>query len=408
MRGLPFFFARRYLFAKKSRNVINLVSGVSALGMAVGTAALVIILSVYNGFDSLIKSSLEGAEPDIKVTSLAGKFFVPDQEAFDWASSQASVGSISGIVEDNVYVTYNGRNAVARAVGVDDVMEKESPLLNNIVEGEFSLHKGDIPLTVLGRGLASKLQASPRFIGGITIHYPDREGRFSPSDPASSLRSAKVWPSGIFSVSTDMDGRTMIIPVETMRELVGLGDEVSAVEIRMVEGTGKKEIWRMISGLRERLGEGYAVRDRWQQNESLYRMMRWEKISVFMILVFVIVIVAFNIFGSLQMLMIEKEEDIRTIHAMGGTPSLTRRIFVLEGWMVSMLGMAAGVVIGLAVVLLQLKFGFIRMPGTFAAAPYPVVLRAGDVIATAVTVSLIGYLIALIPSIQSRPGSREE
>ena len=205
-----------------------------------------------------------------------------------------------------------------------------------------------------------------------------------------------------------MDGRTMIIPVETMRELVGLGDEVSAVEIRMVEGTGKKEIWRMISGLRERLGEGYAVRDRWQQNESLYRMMRWEKISVFMILVFVIVIVAFNIFGSLQMLMIEKEEDIRTIHAMGGTPSLTRRIFVLEGWMVSMLGMAAGVVIGLAVVLLQLKFGFIRMPGTFAAAPYPVVLRAGDVIATAVTVSLIGYLIALIPSIQSRPGSREE
>jgi len=397
MSSLPFFFAWRYLFAKKSRNVINLVSAVSSVGMCIGTAALVAILSVYNGFDAMIESSLSGMEPDVRVTSATGKFFVPDSSAFGWAGGLEVVSTMCSTVEDNVYVTYKGRNAVAKAVGADIVYESESPLRSFLSEGEFSLHKGDIPMTVLGRGLATKLGASPRFVGGMEIHYPSREGKFSPSDPLASLKTAKVWPSGIFSVNTDIDGKTMIVPVETMRDLLSLTDEVSAVEIRLAEGAGGAALREVISGLEARLGDGFRVKDRWQQNESLYRMMRWEKAAVFLILLFVIIIVAFNIFGSMQMLMIEKSEDIRTIHAMGGTKSLTRRIFILEGWLTSLVGMAAGLAIGIGAVLLQQRYGFIRMPGSFGVMPYPVVLKASDILLTAAGVSAVGYLIALVP-----------
>lgn len=402
MSSLPLFFAWRYLFSRKSRNVINLVSAVSSVGMCIGTAALVAILSVYNGFDALIKSSLSGVEPDLKVTAAAGKFFVPDSAAFDWVCSQECVSTVTSTVEDNVYVTCKGRNAVAKAIGADVVYEEESPLRNSLTEGEFSLHKGDIPMAVIGRGLAEKLQASPRFVGGMELHYPSRDGKFSPSNPLASLKSAKVWPSGIFSVNAEIDGQTVIVPVEVMRDLLSLDEEVSAVEIRMSGGTGNAELRRLAKGLEDRLGDGFRVKNRWQQNESLYRMMRWEKAAVYLILIFVIIIVAFNIFGSMQMLMIEKADDIRTIHAMGGTNELTRRVFVLEGWLTTLVGMAAGLVIGIAIVLLQQSLGFVKMPGSFGTMPYPVVLEAGDVIATAICVSAIGYIIALVPGMKGR------
>lgn len=396
---LPFLIAVRYLFAKKSHNVINLISGISAAGMAVGTAALIIIISVYNGFDLIVRQSLGTVEPDVKIAPAAGKVFSPVGEAFDWAYEQESVLNMSSVLEENVYLSYDSHSTVARAKGVDAVYEEESPIAEHLVEGKFSLWRGSVPQAVVGAGLAYKLDISPRFRTGLEMYYPARDRNFSMANPATSLESIKVFPSGVFSVNAEIDNTMLFIPLEKMRELLGYdGDEVSAVEIRFVPGTPEKERRRIMKGLSERLGTGFTVMDRYMQNEGLYKMIRYEKASIYLILMFIIIIIAFNIFSSLRMLIIEKEEDIRTLRCLGAGEGMTRSIFVLEGWMISLLGMAAGVVSGIVLCLLQQQFGIIKMPGGFMTSAYPVVMRFSDILLTALGVAGIGYVIALAPS----------
>lgn len=395
--NLPFFIARRYLFARKSHNVINIISAISAAGMAIGTAALVIILSVYNGFDKLVADSLSNVEPDIMITPAEGKTFVPEGEAFDWAASNPDVLSMSSVLEERVYIDYDGRGGITKAKGVDNVYEDETPLKDNLVEGEFELHKGDIPETVVGAGLAYKMGISPRFLAGLDLYFPDREGRFSPSSPASSLSVERVWPSGVFSVNADIDNNLIVVPIEVMRSLLGYDKEVSSVEIRLVPNAGQRTLKKTISELQDRLGDGFKVNDRFRQNESLYKMMRYEKTAVYLILVFVIIIIAFNIFGSLTMLIIEKKSDIGTLRSMGASDKLIRRIFTLEGWMISLLGLAAGIVLGLLASWAQQRFGIIKMPASFMTSAYPVIIQWADIAVIAVSVAIIGYVIAWLP-----------
>lgn len=366
--------------------------------MAIGTAALIIILSIYNGFDELVRQSLSNIEPDILITPSTGKVFIPQDEAFDWIYDQEVVLNMSGILQDNVYINYDDRSGIAKAKGVDSVYEEESPLRSHVVEGSFSLHKGQIPLAVAGAGLAYKMEISPRFVSPIQVCFPARDRPFSMSNPSSSIETVNVYPSGIFSVNAEIDESLLILPIEKMRELLGYTEEVSAIEIRLREGSGSKELNKLIKGISERLGPGYKVSDRFRQNESLYKMMRYEKATVYLILIFVIIIIAFNIFGSLSMLIIEKKGDIRILRSMGADETLVRRIFVLEGWMISLFGMAAGMVTGLAFVLAQSYFGFIKMPGNFLVTAYPVIPEVSDIFITASCVTLIGYLIALLPA----------
>ena len=396
MRLAPF-IAGRYLFAKKSHNVINIISAISAIGMAVGTAALIIILSVYNGFDSLIRSMMSTVEPDLLITPSAGKVFVPEGEAYDWIYDQPEVLSMCCILEENVFISYDGSQGLAKAKGVDWIYEEESPLADNIRNGEFRLYKGDIPQAVVGGSLAYGLGINPRFISPIEIYYPSRTKRVSLADPASALEKAKVFPSGVFSINEDVDKELMIVPIETMRQLLDYDDEVSAIEIRVVEGTGRKELRQLQEGIAKRLGGGFEVKDRYRQNEVLYKMMMYEKLATYLILLFVIIIIAFNIFGSLTMLIIEKEDDIRILRSMGADRKLIRRIFVLEGWMISLAGMAAGVAAGTVLALIQQHFGIIKMPGQFVVQAYPVILSWSDIAITAAAVAAIGYLIALLP-----------
>ena len=400
MRLAPF-IAKRYLFARKSHNVINIISAISAIGMAVGTAALIIILSVYNGFDSLIRSMMSTVEPDLLITPSAGKVFVPEGEAYDWIYDQPEVLSMCCILEENVFISYDGSQGLAKAKGVDWIYEEESPLADNIRNGEFRLYKGDIPQAVVGGSLAYELGINPRFISPIEIYYPSRTKRISLADPTSALEKAKVFPSGVFSINEDVDKELMIVPIETMRQLLDYDDEVSAIEIRVVEGTGRKELRQLQEGIAKRLGDGFEVKDRYRQNEVLYKMMMYEKLATYLILLFVIIIIAFNIFGSLTMLIIEKEDDIRILRSMGADRRLIRRIFVLEGWMISLAGMAAGVVAGTVLALIQQHFGIIKMPGQFVVQAYPVILSWSDIAITAAAVAAIGYLIALLP-VQSR------
>ena len=401
MRLAPF-IAGRYLFAKKSHNVINIISAISAIGMAVGTAALIMILSVYNGFDSLIRSMMSTVEPDLLITPATGKVFAPEGDAYDWIYDRPEVLSMCCVLEESVFVNYDGIQGLAKAKGVDWIYEEESPLRDYIFNGQFLLHKGDVPQAVVGDVLAHEMGIHPRFITPIEIYYPSRTKRISIADPASALESVKVFPSGIFSVNDDIDKELMIVPIETMRVLLGYDDEISAVEIRLVEGLSKKEIKQLQKEMSEQLGPEFHVKDRYEQNEVLYKMMMYEKMATYLILIFVMIIIAFNIFGSLTMLIIEKEEDVKTLRSMGATTKLIRNIFVLEGWMISLSGLAAGMIAGIGLALLQQCLGIIKMPGHFVVQAYPIILSWTDIAITAVGVAVIGYFIALLPVLSRR------
>ena len=397
MRLAPF-IAKRYIFAKKSHNVINIISAISAIGMAIGTAALIIIMSVYNGFDSLIRSMMGNVEPDLLITPVSGKVFVPEGEVYDWIYDQEAVASMSCVLQEQVFINYDGKQGLAKAKGVDWIYEEETPLREHLVEGEFRLHKGDIPLAAVGASLAYELGLSPRFLAPVEVYFPARDRKISTSNPFASLESIKVWPSCTFAVNADVDSELMILPIEKMRELLEYDDEVSAIELRLTTGTGEKEAARLQEEISARLGSGFNVKDRFQQNESLYKMMKYEKAAIYMILLFVIIIIAFNIFGSLSMLIIEKKSDIETLRSLGAQDNLIRRIFVLEGWLISLIGMGAGLVTGIAFSLLQQHLGFIKMPGHFTVQAYPIIISFSDILLTIAGVAVIGYIIAMLPT----------
>ena len=284
-------FAVRYLFAKKSHNVINIISAISAAGMATGTAALIIIMSVYNGFDSLVKDSLGNIEPDILVSPAKGKVFVPEQEAFDWAYDQSEVLNMCSVLEENVFVNYDGRSGVIKAKGVDAVYEEESPLKDHIRDGKFTLHRGEVPLAVVGARTAYTMDISPRFVAPIEIYFPARDRNISLANPAASIEMVKVYPAGVFSVNADVDASLMIVPIESMRELLDYDNEVSSIEIRIAPEAGEAGLKKIIGGLRERLGDDFVVRDRFAQNPALYKIMKYEKAAIFLILIFIIIII---------------------------------------------------------------------------------------------------------------------
>lgn len=394
---LPLFIAGRYLFAKKSHNVINIISAISAVGMAIGTAALIIILSIYNGFDELVKSTLSNVEPDILITPAKGKVFIPEGEAFDRIKANPMIGEYDLILQENVFVDYDGHQGIAKAKGVDSAFEAESPLAEHITNGEFSLHKGQLPQMVVGAGLAYKMGMNPAFLASAELYFPIRDRNFSLANPAASIETVRMRPSGIFSVNQQIDDDLMIVPIEEMRKLLGYEEEVSGVEIRLAEGSTAKDIRSAIKHIQKELGPEFKVLDRFRQNPSLYKMMRYEKAAIYLILIFVIIIIALNIFGSITMLIIEKKDDIETYRSLGATDQMLRRTFTLEGWLISLLGLAAGLVVGIGFSLAQQHFGFIKMPGSFLVNAYPVILQWQDVLATIIGVALIGYIIALLP-----------
>lgn len=400
---LASFIAGRYLFARKSHNVINVISAISVVGMAIGTAALTIILSIYNGFDSLVRDMMGNLEPDILITPSKGKVFVPEGECYDWIYAQESVASMCTVLQEQVFISYDGHQGVAIAKGMDAIAQEESPIRENIRDGKFEFRHGDIPEGVVGVGLAYKMGINPRFLAPIQLYYPSRTRKLSPSSPSSSIEYINIWPSGLFSINSEIDNSYILLDIDKMRELLEYsGEEVSAVEIRMKEGCGARELKRVMDGISERLGEDFTVSDRFRQNESLYKMMKYEKASIYLILIFVILIIGLNIHASLSMLIIEKREDISTLRAMGAGEKLIRRVFVLEGWFISLLGLAIGLLMGLAFCLLQQRFGLISMPGNFVIQAYPVVLKGSDLLITAFSVAILGYLIAAFTERLSR------
>ena len=393
------FIARRYLLAKKSHNVINIISGISAAGIAIGCAALVIILSIYNGFDSIVRSFNNTYTPDLLITPTEGKAFVPDSAVVEQIKALPGVKTVCDVLEENVYLKYGERNAVATARGVDSAYAAITDLRNHLTEGEFQLEFGALKEAVIGRTLALELGLSTSFITPLEVWFPSRSEEVSLLDPMASLRMRNLFPSGIVSLEQNFDRKYVFIPISVLRTLLEYDSEVTSLEIYVDdEYVGENGV--VLSSLQKKVenlvGDGFRIRNRRQQDEMLYKMLSYEKIAIYLILLFVMVIISFNILGSLSMLVIEKQDDVKILGAMGATEQFKRKIFIKESFLISLLGIVIGLAFGLLVCWLQQRFGIVKMPGNFVIDAYPVVVKWTDILLTILGVGLIGYITALL------------
>lgn len=392
------YIARRYLVARKSLGVIHVISTISAVGMAIGTAALILILSVFNGFDGIIRDNLSDLDPDVLVTPARGKYFVPEGPAFEALLDDPRIVRISSVLEEEVLLRYAGRQELAKAKGVDTVYEEESRLGAHTVDGTFSLHDGDLPQAAVGAGLAHKLGLRPQFVDPLYLYFPRKGARMPLAGPLSALGSIHLSPSCLLSINSTVDEELVVLPIDQMRTLLGLEREVSGIELSF-DGPVDRRTLRSLETL---LGPDFQVRDRVMQNPTLYKMMRYEKLAIYLILLFVVIIIASNIFGSLSMLAITKRDDMETLRAIGADERLVRRIFLWEGCLVSLIGLVAGMLLGVGLALLQQHYGLVKMPGGFFLQAYPVVLQATDLLWVALGVGAIGAAVTFLSAPRTR------
>ncbi len=392
-----FFIARRYLFARKSHNVINIISVISAAGIAVGCAALVIILSIYNGFDNLLKGMFDSYTPDLVISPRENKVFAPSEATMEVLKGREEIAFVCEMLEETVFLKYGEREAIVTARGVDSTYQDVTGLGRFIAQGAFDLRDGEIAQMVLGAAIAQDLRINTTFLTPLEVYFPSRTARVSLSDPTAALKKVRVFPSGIISMDKTFDEQYVYMPIASLRNLLEWEREVSSLEIRVkpeyltATGTVSRQFQSEIATM---FGEAYQVRNKYQQNESLYKMMTYEKLAIYLILLFVVLIISCNVFGSLSMLIIEKQEDIGILRSMGADDKMINRIFTTEGWMISLLGAAVGVVLGILVCLAQQYFHLVRMPGNFVFSYYPVQLQLTDLLLIFVSVAAIGYLMS--------------
>lgn len=392
---ISLYIARRYLFARKSRNAINIISGISMLGVGVGAMALVVILSVFNGFDEVVKSLFNSFDPDIKITAVRGKVFTPD-ENFNKVKELPGILHYSEILEENGLLKYGERQHIATIKGADESFIKVTGIDSMVYDGEMILKEKSRSYAVVGQGVAYSLQVGLNFINPLFVYMPKRVGTINLANPDDAFRQNYLLPSGIFAIEQDYDSRYVIVPIDFMRELLDYTTEVSSIEIKLdPEFDPKTTQQKMI----ELLGEDYLVQNRAQQNELFYRVMKSEKWAIFLILTFILIIASFNIIGSLSMLIIDKKNDIRSLRNMGASQQLISRIFLMEGWLISIVGSLFGITLGTLISWLQDRFELLKLggSGTFVIDAYPVKLQLTDVLLVWVTVLFIGFLAARYP-----------
>ena len=394
--NLPFYIAKRYLLGKKSQNAINIISGISVLGITTGTMALVIVLSVFNGFDSVVKSLYNTFDPDIQISAKEGKTFTPDPATTQAIRSLPGVSALSEVMEENVLLLYNDRQHIATVKGVDEAFMDVSGLDSMIVDGEMKLKDQNRPYVVVGRGVAYSLGIRLSFIDPLFIYTIDRTARINMSQPEESIRRDFIYPSGIFEIEQDFDSRYIICPIDFVRELLLYKDEVTFLEVKLDPLYPEEEVLEEILSL---MGEDFHVKNREQQNAMFYRVMRAEKWAIFLILTFILIIASFNIVGSLSMLIIDKKKDILTLRNMGAGNRLIKQIFLMEGWLISILGSISGLFLGTAISWIQQRFGVIKLTGSgsFIIDAYPVRIEALDICLIWVTVLLIGLIAVRYP-----------
>ncbi len=394
---LPFFIAKRYLFSKKSHNIINIISGISVVGVTVGTMALVIVLSVFNGFESLIVSLFNSFNPALSISVKEGKTFHFDDFPADSIKNIPGVFVMTQVIEENALLKYQNKQFIATIKGVSPEFEAMSGLDTMLIDGNFSLKTQNQSHIILGAGVAYYLHASLSDPANpITVFVPRREGNIGMS-LEKAFNSRSIFPSAIFSIQQDFDVKYAVVPIDFARELLDYDDEVTAIELGLTAGADNDKIQKQIKNI---LGEKYEVKNRFEQQVLLYKIMKSEKWAIFFILTFILIIATFNVIGSLTMLILDKKKDIAILHSMGAGKQLIKRIFLIEGIMISVGGAVTGLILGGLISLLQQKFGFIGLgngTGTFVVDAYPVKIIFSDFILVFITVISIGLIAAWYP-----------
>jgi len=394
--NLSFYIARRYLLGKKSQNAINIISGISILGIATGTMALVIVLSVFNGFDSVVKSLFNTFDPDIQISAVEGKTFTPDPVKSSAILALPGVAALSEVLEENVLLLYNDKQHIATIKGVDEAFRDVSGLDSMVYDGEMKLKDRNRSYAVVGQGVAYSLGIGLNFINPLYVYTIDRTAKINMSQPEEAIRRDFLYPSGIFLIEQDYDSKYIITSIDFTRELLSYRSEVSHLEVKLDPGFPADGVQNEIKAL---MGEGFQVKNREQQNELFYRVMRSEKWAIFLILTFILIIASFNVIGSLSMLIIDKKKDILTLRNMGAGNRLIKRIFLMEGWLISIIGSVSGLFLGTAISWVQQRFGVIKLTGsgTFIIDSYPVQIESFDIFLIWITVLVIGLFAARYP-----------
>jgi len=393
--NFPFYIARRYLFAKKSHNVINIISIISLIGVATGVMALVIVLSVFNGFDSLIKKLYSTIDAEIKIQLVEGKTFSVNNPEIIKIRSIEGIAVYSEILEENALFRYRDRQHIGMIKGVSQNYTDLTGIDSMIIDGTFQLWRGSQPLAVMGQGVAYYLNATLAQFDPLTIYVPKR-GTIASYSPENAFTIKAIMPSGVFAIEQEFDSQYVIVPLEFARILLEYTDEVTALEIKAKEGIS---IESLRDKIQKEVGSNYKVLNRYQQNESLYRTMKSEKFAIGLILSLILVIASFNIIGSLSMLIIDKRKDVETLRSMGADNELIQKIFMAEGLLISMGGTFVGTLFGLFICWLQITFGLVELQGNgnFIIDAYPVDIQFFDISIVLVIVIFIGYLAARFP-----------
>lgn len=398
--NFPFFIARRYLFSKKSTHVINVISSISVIGVAVATMALVIVLSVFNGFHDLVASLFTSFDPQLKVVPVEGKTAPSDDPILTQIRLLPEVDVATETVEDQALAIYDGKQAMVKIKGVDDNFAELSHITDILYgDGSFSLHAANLEYGILGIRLAQTLGIGAQWDGYLKIYAPQKKGQLDLSNPgegfvADSLNS----PGVLFSVrQSKYDKNYIVTSIAFARNLFGQQGMLSDLEIRLKEGS---DLNAVKAEMQKIAGTKYKVLDRFEQQEDTFKIMSIEKLMAYIFLTFILVVACFNIIGSLSMLIIDKKNDVVTLRNLGANDKQITRVFLFEGRMIAVIGAVIGIGLGLLLCLLQQQYGFVRLgesEGSFIVDAYPVSVHYTDVAIIFVTVIAVGWLAVWYP-----------
>lgn len=390
--------ALRYLRGKRSANAVPILSRISMLAIAVGSCAMIVLFSVFNGFEDVVKDLYKAFYPDIKISAARGKFFNADEQRLAKLRQINGVQIIAPVIEDNVLVNSEDEQIVVTLKGIQPSYFKVNDLSPYIVEGRDSVAIDPAPTAIIGQHIGAQLGVDVNNVfSRLNLYYPNAEGNFA-LNPESAFQSLRLHPDGVFHVQDEFDGKYVLAPLPLAQELFQQSDHLSAYEIKLSPEADQESIKQTIKKL---LGDQFTVETRFEQNRMLYIVMRTEKWAVYAILLLVLLIASFNMVGGLSLLVLEKEKDMAILQTMGADRRTIRGIFLTEGILWSLTGGLIGVIIGGLLCLGQQTFKWKKLEGSFIIDAYPVSMQLSDFVLVIVTVIVVGLLAALYPALRS-------
>lgn len=401
--SLPLKIACRYLVSKKGHQAVNIISIVAVGGVVVATAALICVLSVFNGFRGLIMGKLAMLDPQIAITATLGKTINDADSVIEVVSALPGVERAVPVIEDQALAIYAQLQMPVRLKGVPDDYNTMNLMDSVIVDGQWKLRDQVSRYAVAGAGPAVRLMVRPDFLGMVRLYAPQRQGRVNIANPMGAFRQDSLFVSGIFQLQQNSyDADLIYVPLEMARELFDYETEATQVEVKLAPGANEQEAMSAIS---QALGNSYQVKNRLMQQREAYRLVNIEKWMAFLLLAFILVIATFNVISTLSLLIIEKDDSIATLRALGANDRQISRIFVLQGWLITLVGAMTGVVIGLLLCLGQQRYGWLRLsgdPANMIINAYPVEVQWTDVLITFALVAAVGLLTSMVTALIMR------